>query len=131
MLSLFESIGISFDHIWIMGCHSDCIPAKPNPNPFIPINIQKKLQLPHSNSKRELQFSEQTLCRLVDSSQNIIFSYPEWEKNINKQITSLLNIISNTKKEFSYTKSHRVRDRIKPLNQIEVWEDNSKISTLT
>jgi len=127
VLSLLESIGISFDHIWIMGCHSDCIPAKPNPNPFIPINIQKKLQLPHSNSKRELQFSEQTLYRLVDSSQNIIFSYPEWEKNNKKQITSLLNIISNTKKEFAYTKSYRVRDRIKPLNQIEVWEDNSKV----
>jgi ATP-dependent helicase/nuclease subunit B len=127
VLGVLESIGITFDHIWIMGCHSDCIPAKPNPNPFIPINIQKQLQLPHSNSKRELQFSEKTLNRLANSSQNIIFSYPEWEQNNKKQITSLLNIFSKTKKKFSYTKSYRVRDRIKPLNQIEIWEDKSKV----
>ena len=127
VLGLLESIEISFDHVWIMGCHSDCIPAKPNPNPFIPINIQKQLQLPHSSSKRELQFSEQTLNRLVNASQNIIFSYPEWEQNNKKKITSLLNIITKTKNKFSYTKSYRVRDRIKPLNQIEVWEDKSKI----
>ena len=127
VLSFFESTGIPFDNLWVLGCHSDCIPAQPNPNPFIPINLQKTLNLPHSNSKQELYYSERALNRLIDSSQNIIFSYPEWEQDNNKQITPLLRCFSKDKIEFNYTNTYRVRDFIKPLDQVELWEDKSTI----
>ena len=127
VLDLFESTGMKFDKLWIMGCHSDCIPSKPNPNPFIPIDLQKQLQLPHSNFKQELKYTEQALSRLVSSSQSIIFSYPDWEQENKKQITPLLSFIPQTKTKFPYTKSYRVRDLIKPLDQIELWEDKLKI----
>jgi len=127
VLDLLESRGIKFDNLWVMGCHSDCIPSKPNPNPFIPIHIQKQLQIPHSNSKQELNFTEQALSRLISSSKSIIFSYPDWEQENKKQITPLLNFIPQTKAEFPYKKSYRIRDLIKPLEQIELWEDKLKI----
>ena len=127
VLSFLESTGISFDNLWVLGCHSDCMPAQPNPNPFIPIHLQKTLKLPHSSSKQELQYSEQTLNRLIDSSQNIIFSYPEWEQNNNKQITPLLSCFLKDKLDFTFKNTHRVRDLIKPYDQVELWEDNSCI----
>ena len=127
VLGLKDSIGITFDNIWVMGCHSDCIPAKPNPNPFIPIYLQKKHRLPHCDSTYETQYAEQALSRLVGSSNNIIFSYPEWEKEYNKQISSLLNYLPISITEPKYKKSFRVRDLIKPLDNIESWHDKLSI----
>ena len=128
ILGLLESAGMTFDNLWVMGCHSDCMPAQPNPNPFLPIELQKKLQLPHSNAKRELQFAERVLIRLATSSQNLIFSYPEWDQDNKKQVTPLLNYIP-TSTEFPYKNSHRVIDRIKSLDpkKLESWKDESKI----
>ncbi len=128
VLGLMESVGMTFDYLWVMGCHSECMPAQPNPNPFIPIDLRKKLNLPHSNSERELQFAERSLSRLVASSQNIIFSYPKRDKDNEKQVTPLLDCIP-TSTEFPYKKSHRLRDHISSLGQkkLELWKDESKI----
>jgi len=128
ILGLLESAGMTFDYLWVMGCHSDCMPAQPNPNPFIPIDLRKKLKLPHSNAERELQFAERALSRLTASSQNIIFSYPKWDKDNEKQVTTLLNSIPIST-EFPYKQSYRLRDRIKPLDQkkLEPWKDKSEI----
>ena len=128
ILSLKDSVGIEFDNLWIMGCHSDCIPAQPKPNPFIPIHLQKKKQLPHCDSKYELQFAEQTLGRLVAASNNIIFSYPEWEQGNNKNISSLLDCLNMSITDFPYTSSYRIRDLIKPLDMIESWQDKTNIN---
>ena len=127
VLGLKDSIGIIFDNIWVMGCHSDCLPAKPNPNPFIPIHLQKKYRLPHCDSAYETQYAEQSLSRIIGSSNNIIFSYPEWEKEYNKQISSLLHYLPVLVTEPKYTKSFRVRDLIKPLEKIESWYDKTSI----
>ena len=70
VLGLAETAGMTFDHLWVMGCHSGCLPAQPNPNPFLPLSLQKKMELPHSDYKRELQFAEQALIRLLLSTQN-------------------------------------------------------------
>jgi len=128
ILGLLESTGMTFDYLWVMGCHSDCMPAQPNPNPFIPIDLRKKLKLPHSNAERELQFVERALIRLAASSQNIIFSYPKWDNDNEKQVTALLNCIPISR-EFPYKKSHRLKDRIKPLDpkKLELWKDKSEI----
>ena len=128
ILGLLESVGMTFDYLWVMGCHSDCMPAQPNPNPFIPIDLRKKLKLPHSNAERELQFAKRALSRLAASSQNIIFSYPKWHNDNEKQVTPLLNCIPISR-EFPYKKSHRLRDRIKPLDpkKLELWKDKSEI----
>ena len=128
VLGLLESTGMTFDYLWVMGCHSDCIPAQPNPNPFIPIDLRKKHKLPHSNAERELHFAERALNRLAVSSQCVIFSYPKWDNENEKQVTPLLNCLPIST-EFNYKNSHRLKDCIKPLalNELELWKDTWKI----
>jgi len=130
VLGLLETAGMSFDHLWIMGCHSGCLPAQPNPNPFIPLNLQKKKLLPRSGYKRELQFAEKTLSRLLQSSQNLIISFPKWEKENNLQISPLLNGLSQPTTKFKNLNTYKIRDHIKPLEKVELWFDKPNIVPL-
>jgi probable DNA repair protein len=123
ILDLKESAGITFDHLWVMGCHSDCLPAQPNPNPFLPLGLQKRKRLPHCDPKRELQFAEQTLHRLLSSSDKITFSYPLWEKENKLQASPLLSSLSVKETQFSNKETHRVKDLMQPPEQYEIWQD--------
>ena len=76
VMGLLESSGLYFDHIWILGAHTDSLPALPSPNPFIPLFIQKRLNLPHSTPERELSFSKRLVDRVLSSAHSIDVSYP-------------------------------------------------------
>jgi len=39
-VGLLESSGMHFDHLWIMGCHSEILPGLPSPNPFLPVETR-------------------------------------------------------------------------------------------
>ncbi|SVC68085.1 uncharacterized protein METZ01_LOCUS320939, partial [marine metagenome] len=62
-LGILESAGLSFDHLWVMGCHSECLPDQPSPNPFISLELQKKAALPHSDPKTEHEFAKRQIGR--------------------------------------------------------------------
>ena len=80
VVGLLESAGMEFDHLWIMGCHSETLPPYPNPNPFLPfLSLQKPFNLPHSTAEQELIFTEKTLFRLAHACKEIVFSYPAWQ----------------------------------------------------
>ncbi len=70
-----EAAGINFDYLWVMGLDQESWPEAPHPNPFIPIKIQKKFDLPHSSAERELHFSEELIKRFKRSAREVIFSY--------------------------------------------------------
>ena len=76
VVGLLESSGLSFDHLWVMGMGENVLPARPQPNPFIPLKLQQQYDMPHASSSRELQFSEQVIARLKSASPDIVFSYP-------------------------------------------------------
>ncbi len=76
VVGLLESSGLNFDHLWVMGVGETVLPARPQPNPFIPVKIQQHHEMPHASAERELQFAEQVMARLQVASSDIVFSYP-------------------------------------------------------
>ncbi len=76
VVGLLESSGLNFQHLWVMGLEETVLPACPQPNPFIPIKLQRDLEMPHASSARELQFAEQVIARLKSASGDVVFSYP-------------------------------------------------------
>lgn len=76
ILGLLEASGLIFDKVWITGLTNLCLPKKTRLSPFIPEYLQKKYKMPHALDERELQFAQQILHRLRNSSQNTILSYP-------------------------------------------------------
>lgn len=77
VMGLLESSGLCFDHIWILGAHSDTFPAQPSPSPFIPLFVQKRHNLPHSTPERELEFSKRLLNRVFNSAHSFEVSFPK------------------------------------------------------
>jgi probable DNA repair protein len=79
VMGMLEAAGLRFDHLWIMGLHDEALPAAANPNPFIPVALQRRYGLPHSSAARELEFAATLMDRLLKSASNIVLSYPERE----------------------------------------------------
>jgi probable DNA repair protein len=73
---LLEASGCEFESLWIMGLHDQCLPQKVRLSAFIPLHLQRDLQMPHSLASRELLLAKQLLNRLRNASKNLVFSYP-------------------------------------------------------
>jgi len=76
VLGLYEASGLRFDHMWVMGLHNDNWPPAAQPDPFIPGMLQQKARLPHSSPQRELEVARNVTARLLQTAEDIVFSYP-------------------------------------------------------
>ncbi len=74
ILGLIESLGLKFESIWVLGMTSVTLPQKASPSPFMPIALQKELNMPHASHEREEQFAKQSISRLRESADEVIFS---------------------------------------------------------
>ncbi|MBP9722802.1 MAG: PD-(D/E)XK nuclease family protein [Gammaproteobacteria bacterium] len=85
ILGMLEGAGLSYNKLWITGLTSEVWPSSPDPNPFIPIELQKKYHLPHSTVDREFEYAKRLTSRYLASSEDIVISYPlfEGEKEFN------------------------------------------------
>jgi ATP-dependent helicase/nuclease subunit B len=121
VIGLLESSGMQFDHLWVMGCHSEALPTHPEPNPFIPYEIRSKFSIPRSNPQRELKFAEQSLSRLIMSAPEVHFSYPLHEGDMDMEISPLLK--NFPKSEDSSYPSKRIKDQILALNDLKEFTE--------
>ena len=76
VVGLLESSGLEFEHLWVMGMSETALPAAPQPNPFVPYQLQRDHAMPHATAERELQFGEQVIARLRTAAAQVVFSYP-------------------------------------------------------
>lgn len=77
VLGLFETSGLTFDYLWISGLHDGVFPGSPRPNPFLPLQLQREADAPHSSAERELRVATRTLQRILQSATKIVISYPQ------------------------------------------------------
>jgi len=75
IMGLLEASGLEFDHLWVMGLDEETLPAASNPNPFLPISLQREYKLPHSSAEVELQFARKLMRRMVASAPHVAASY--------------------------------------------------------
>lgn len=71
-----EAAGLRFDHLWLMGLHEEALPFPPQPNPFLPLPLQKERGMPHAGAERELDFARNVAARLLAAAPTIRASYP-------------------------------------------------------
>ena len=74
VLGLLEAAGEHFDKVWIMDLNDKNWPPSPKPNPFLPLNIQKRHQMPHSSVKRETDYAVQLQQQFLNSAPTVILS---------------------------------------------------------
>lgn len=71
-----ETAGQRFDAIWVMNLDDENWPSRAEPNPLIPVAIQKAHDLPHASAEREARFAMAVTRRLLGSAPEVVISYP-------------------------------------------------------
>jgi len=75
ILGILEAAGLPFQKRWIMGLERDNWPANPSPNPFLPLSLQKKYQLPRSSAERELELAQRFTQGFMRGAETVYFSH--------------------------------------------------------
>lgn len=81
ILGLLEASGCIFDHLWVMHMTDQNFPQQGQCSAFIPLSIQKNLNMPHANHAREMQYARQIFGRLTAGSQTQVFSYARFNQD--------------------------------------------------
>lgn len=91
VLGLLEAVGIPFDYLWVLGMSQEVWPLSPAPNPLIPLSLQCALNLPRSNSERELTMARHFTRSLCFGARNtVVFSHALKVEDRPMKISSLL-----------------------------------------
>ena len=123
-----NTAGMQFDHVWVLGVNADSLPATSSPNPFIPIRIQKELNLPHGSPEWELNLTQNLLSQLQSQSKSINFSYSLWDKDIAVRKSPLINQYANKIEKPSFLKPEKLDSQLKAEFILESFEENIEVS---
>ena len=77
ILGLLEASGCTFDAVWMSGTTDQKLPTRTRLSAFIPITLQRELDMPYANASREQRLAEKRITRLQQASHEQVFSYPE------------------------------------------------------
>jgi probable DNA repair protein len=75
VMGVLEAAGLTFDHLWVVGLTDDQWPGAAAPNPMLPQGLQRKLNMPHATTERELAFATLMTERLLTSAPEVLVSH--------------------------------------------------------
>lgn len=75
VLGLLESVGLSFDALWVTGLTDDAWPQSPRPDPFLPVSLQRKAGLPQASAEASLALDAEITRSWASAAPEVIFSH--------------------------------------------------------
>ena len=75
ILGVLEAAGAEFTHLWLAGLHHQAWPEPARPNPFLPIKLQRALQMPRASSEQQLAWARAWTERMLASAGEVIVSH--------------------------------------------------------
>lgn len=90
IMGMLEAGGQPFDALWVLGMTDEAWPRPPQPNPFLPISLQRQYRLPRCDAKRELDYARQISRRLCAAAPVQVWSYPRFEGEAERLMSPLL-----------------------------------------
>jgi probable DNA repair protein len=81
VMGILESAGLEFDCLWVCGLTEDAWPLKARPNPFLPVALQKKAGIPEAAAETSLALDRRITEGWLGAAAEVVFSYPEKEKD--------------------------------------------------
>lgn len=90
VLGGLEAAYLNFDSMWILSMDDSQFPSRPSASPLLPLDLQIKLDMPHSSALRELDFAKSQLASWRASAKRLIFSFARVSGDIKQRISPLL-----------------------------------------
>ncbi len=82
--------GMQFDALWVMGLHAGDWPPAPEPDPFLPIELQRQYGLPEASAEQCLQLAQHKLQRLIRAADQVVLSWPQHDDDAELRPSPLL-----------------------------------------
>jgi len=101
------SAGMQFDALWVAGLHADRWPAAVNPDPLIPLELQRAAGIPESSAPAILHQATTQLLRWMTSADSLVLSWPHRDGDVELIRSPLLDRVEAT--EASLPPSVRTR----------------------
>jgi probable DNA repair protein len=76
----FESSGQEFDAIWFIGADDRHWPSAAQPNPLLPVALQRQFAMPHAGIDIDWQLAGSVTQRLAAGAPNCIFSHAQQDE---------------------------------------------------
>ena len=125
ILGVLEAAGMTFDHLWVMGLSDEQWPLRANPNPFLPLELQRREKLPLGSTLESLAYCRKLTNGWLSYAKEVILSYPKHSDDRDGhelKPSPLIRSIPETKRDFSVVSQHR--DLIIQSCELEQIEDS-------
>jgi len=90
VMGMLEAGGQEFDALWVMGLSDEAWPRMPNPNPFLPMLLQREHKMPRCDASKELDYAKQVTERLYYSAKQQVWSFASQQGEAEMLISPLL-----------------------------------------
>lgn len=89
ILGGLEAAGMAFDALWLIGMDDQAWPPAAQPNPLIPVRLQREQGMPHASAERELDFAGRLTERLAGAADRVIASHARMDAEREQQASPL------------------------------------------
>ena len=79
ILDLAGAADMGFDHLWVTGMHEDAWPPTAQPNPFLPLPLQREAGMPRASAEAELARARRVTDSLLAACTDVVMSWPQQE----------------------------------------------------
>ncbi len=125
ILSVGEAVGISFDHLWVMGMHDDAWPPPCAPAPFVPILLQRRKGLWRSTPEGMLLHARELADRLLKSAPLVIVSHPQREGDADRRISPMFAGLPEVSEEdLGIEPSQTLGEQVQSSSKLEIIRDD-------
>ncbi len=79
VLGVLEAAGAAFDHAWVMGLSDEAWPLQPRANPFIPLRLQSRAEVPGASPASALARAQRLTAEWLTGAAEVVLSHPRRE----------------------------------------------------
>jgi ATP-dependent helicase/nuclease subunit B len=94
VMGLLESAGSIFKALWVVGNSDNVWPPPVRPHPFLPVGKQRQRKMPNSSAEVQAQYAAETTARLQRSANEIVFSWPQRDRDAELQPSPMIASIA-------------------------------------
>lgn len=81
VLGLLESAGLEFDALWVSGLTDEQWPQRAHPDPFLPVQLQRKAGIPEASAEASLELDRRRTEGWLRAADEVVFSWARREQD--------------------------------------------------
>jgi ATP-dependent helicase/nuclease subunit B len=80
VLGVLESAGLAFDHLWVSGLSDEAWPMPARPHPFLPVALQRRAGIPHSDAQLSLELDRRLTAGWLGAAGEVVVSHARMQQ---------------------------------------------------